>query len=91
MGASAPRHTRGPDGLPTADNTFPHIYETTEPLACEAYHVGAFERFKVVNAAIIQLPYMRMRYEFSKPPNETVHRSESLCASISSDFHFPRQ
>ena len=27
-----------------------------------------------------------MRYEFSKPPNETVHPSESLCASISADF-----
>jgi hypothetical protein len=29
---------------------------------------------------------MRMRYELSKPPNDSVHRSESLCASISADF-----
>jgi hypothetical protein len=43
----------------------------------EAYDVGAFERFKVVYAAIIQLPYMRMRHEFSKPSIDVMQRSYS--------------
>jgi hypothetical protein len=36
----------------------------------EAYDIGAFERFEVVDTAIIQFSQIRMLYELSRPQSE---------------------